>query len=51
MLAGEAATGDASAAKWVMRIVALAATIMVTVMITRIAKRALNRAVETEPTT
>jgi uncharacterized membrane protein YdjX (TVP38/TMEM64 family) len=50
LLTGEAVTGDASAAQWAMRIVALVATVWVTVMITRIAKRALNQAVETEQT-
>jgi uncharacterized membrane protein YdjX (TVP38/TMEM64 family) len=46
-LGGEAAGGDSSVASWVMRGVALVATILVTVVITRIAKRALDEAVVT----
>lgn len=44
-LGGEATEGDQSAATWVIRGVALVATILVTVVITRIAKKALADAV------
>lgn len=45
-LGGDAAGGGSSAATWAMRGVALAATILVTVVITRIAKKALADAVD-----
>lgn len=47
-LGGEAAQGNQGAGQWIMRGVALVATIAVTVVISRIAKKALDSAVPTE---
>ncbi|PCJ51455.1 MAG: hypothetical protein COA73_17385 [Candidatus Hydrogenedentota bacterium] len=47
-LGGQAAEGGASTAEWIMRGVALAATVVVTIFITRIARKALVQAVDTD---
>jgi uncharacterized membrane protein YdjX (TVP38/TMEM64 family) len=44
-IGGQAAGGDATTGEWVMRGIALVATIAVTVVISRIAKKALKGAV------
>ncbi len=48
-LAAEAATGSTSsgAVEWILKIVGFAATVIVTVMVTRIARRALNKRIPT----
>jgi len=47
-VSGQAAEGGASTAQWVMRGIALAATVVVTIFITRVARKALAQAVDTE---
>jgi uncharacterized membrane protein YdjX (TVP38/TMEM64 family) len=45
---GQAAEGGASTAEWIMRGVALTATVVVTIFITRVARKALAQAVDTD---
>ena len=47
-LGGQAAEGGTTPVQWAMRIIALIATILVTIMITRIARNALAKAVDSE---